>query len=297
MNLFDKELKDIDENDLWQMETDPMNFESLQIEYKVKFDGDAGELQRDVVQFANGFEEGHILFGISDDPITLVGIEKNEVDGLKTVLNDVLPRRIEPILSPFPQYHAVPLASGKYVLIIKIFPKEDGIYGIRQSDDMNNRNYYRYEFYTRLDGSKHRMNIEAIVDLIENKSKGQKKQMEVSVHGAAIMPTLDDDVYIAIEAVNKSVRPIIVKSYGLDIPKTGKVVYYIATTFKPKYLEINTHLPCKLEDGESCKGFLSRKDFEGLISEEGWDYPIEARAIFNTNDGKFYSELIELNKI
>lgn len=297
MELFDKDLKEINESDLRKMEADPTNFESLQIEYKVRFDGDAGELQRDVVQFANGFQDGYILFGISDDPITIVGIEKNELDGLKTVLNDVLPKKVEPILTPFPQYRAVPLASTKYVFIIKIFPKEYGIYGIRQSDDTNNRNYYRYEFYKRMDGNKHRMNIEAIVDLIESKGKGGKKQLEASIHGAAIMPTLDDDVYISIKAVNKSVRPIIINSYGIEIPKKGRVIYFVPTAYQPKYIRINTSIPCTLEDGESCQAFLSRKDLKKMMIRKGWDYPIEAKAIFNTNDGKFYSNEIELQEI
>ena len=297
MNFFEKELKEIDENDLLKMEVDPMNFESLQIEYKVKFDGDAAELRRDVVQFANGFEEGHIFFGMSDDPIKIIGIEKKEVDGLKTVLNDVLPQKIEPILSPFPQYHAIPLSNGKFVFIIKIFPKENGIYGIRQSDDMNNRNYYRYEFYVRMDGSKHLMKMEEIVKLIESKSKGPEKYLETSIHGAALLPTIDEDIYINIRAVNKTTRPIVIKSYGIDIPTKEKTIYFAPTPYKPKYSMICTHLPCKLQDGESCYAYLSRIDLEEMMRKEGWNYPIEVRARFNTNDGDFFSDLIELKEI
>lgn len=297
MILFNKKLEEIDESDLKKMKVDPVNFESLQIEYKITFDGDAAELRRDIVQFANGFEEGYIFFGISDDPIFVVGIENSEVDGLKTVLNDVLPKRIEPILSPFPKYHPIPLASGKYVFIIKVFPKEYGIYGIRQSDDMNSRNYYRYEFYKRMDGSKHRMNIEEIVDLIKTKSKGQEKYLEASIHDAVIMPTIDDEIYIGIIAVNKSERPIVVKSYGVEVPEKKKVIYFMTTPFQPKYIMLNPRLPYKLNDGESCQAYLSRRDLEGLMKEEGWNYPIKIRALFNTNDGKFYSDTLELNEI
>ena len=293
--MFEKKVEDIDENDLRNMEADPMNFESFQIEYKVKFDGDAAELRRDIVQFASGFEEGYIFFGISDDPIKIVGIEKKEVDRLKTVMNDVLPKRIEPILSPFPQYQAVPLASGRYVFIIKIFPKEYGIYGIRQSDDMNNRNYYRYEFYKRMDGSKHRMNIEEIVDLIESKGKGPEKYLETSIHGAALMPTIDDNIYIGINAVNKSARPIIINSYGIEVPDTDKKIYI--SPFHPKNMLICTHLPCKIQDGEACNAFLSRHEFERIMNDEGWSYPINVRAYYETNDGKFFSDEIELRKI
>ena len=297
MNLFDKNLECINESDLKKMEVDPVNFESLQLEYKITFDGDAAELRRDVVQFANGFEEGYIFFGISDDPILVVGIEKSEVDGLKTVLNDVLPKRIEPILSPFPKYQTVPLTSGNYVFIIKVFPKEYGIYGIRQSDDMNNRSYYRYEFYKRMDGSKHRMNIEEIVDLIKSKSGGQEKYLEASIHDAVIMPMIDDEIYIGIIAVNKSERPIVVKSYGVEVPEKKKVIYFMATPFQPKYIMLNPSLPYKLNDGESCQAYLSRRDLEGLMKEEGWNYPVKIRALFNTNDGKFYSDTLELNEI
>ncbi len=41
MRFFEKQLRFTDENDLRKMEADPMNFESLQIENKMKFDGDA----------------------------------------------------------------------------------------------------------------------------------------------------------------------------------------------------------------------------------------------------------------
>ena len=58
-----------------------------------------------------------------------------------------------------------------------------------------------------------------------------------------------------------------------------------------------TQLPCKLEDGESCHAYLTRKSFEESMKQEGWKYPIKVRARFGTNDGEFYSELIELHEI
>ena len=252
-------------------------------------------MRRDVVQFANGFEEGYIFFGISDDPITIIGIEKTKVNGLKTVLNDTLQKMIEPLITPFPQYHPIPLANGKYVFIIKIFPKENGIYGIRQSEDMNNRSYYRYEFYKRMDGSKHRMNIEAIVDLIESKNKGGKKQLEASIHTPTVLPTIDDEVYISINAVNKSVRPIVINSYGIDILEKGRVIYILQYPYPTNQYRINDRLPRKLEDGELCKAYLSIKEFKNIIKEEGWNFPSKVRAIFRTNDGRFYSEPIDIH--
>ncbi len=40
MNLFDKKLDGINESDLKKMEADPVNFESLQLEYKIIVDSD-----------------------------------------------------------------------------------------------------------------------------------------------------------------------------------------------------------------------------------------------------------------
>jgi len=294
INIFSKELEDVNENDLKKMESDPINFESLQIEYKLKYDGDANELRRDVVQFANSSEEGYIFYGISDNPITISGIEKKEVDALKLVFNNVLPRKIDPILSPFPQFHPVPLSNGKYVFIIKIFPKKYGIYGIRLHDDMNNRNYKRYEFYKRMDGSKHQMSIEDLIELIEKRSSGGIKILETSIHPSVLIGGYDN-IFINITAVNKSIRPIIINSYGIELTNEKQIVVF--SPFNPKYIAISSQVPIKLQDGEACKANFSRKDFEEILEENGWDYPIKVRAIFWTNDGNYYSDEIELKKI
>lgn len=63
------------------------------------------------------------------------------------------------------------MSNEKYVFLIKIIPKEYGIYDIRLQEDLTNRKYKIYEFYKRMDGRKHQINIEEIVDLIESKSR------------------------------------------------------------------------------------------------------------------------------
>lgn len=237
---------------------------------------------------------GYIIFGISNDPIQVIGIEKNEVDILKNILNDVLPKKIDPILSPFPQYQAVPLSNGKYVFIIEIFPKSYGVYGIRVHEDLTNRNYKRYEFYNRMDGSKHQMNIEEIVELIESKSRGKKKHLEAIIHGTGSISNFND-IFISVKAVNKSERPIIIRSYGINLPDYDYNIFISST--HPKLRLINTPLPSKLEDGESCEAFIERSYFEKMMTDEGWNYPIIVKAYFNTNDGAFYSNEITLYKI
>lgn len=213
---------------------------------------------------------------------------------MKNILNDVLPKKIDPILSPFPKYQAVPLSNGKYVFIIEIYPKSYGVYGIRVHEDLTNRNYKKYEFYNRMDGSKHQMNIEELVELIESKSRGKKKLLEVSIHGGTVIGGYDD-VFISIKAVNKSERPIVVKSYGISVPGKEKVVYISPT--HPELMFLNTKLPIKLEDGEDCIAYIDRPSFEIIMKKEGWSYPIQVQGVFTTNDGKYFSEDIILKEI
>ncbi len=52
----------------------------------------------------------------------------------------------------------------------------------------------------------------------------------------------------------------------------------------------------KLEDGDDSQAFLSRREFEEFVDENGWEYPIKIRSYFNTNDGEFFSEILELDK-
>ena len=175
MELFSKDFKKITEKDLRELESNPANFENFEIEYKLKYDGNPDELRRDIVQFANGNSIGYLFYGWSNNPIKIVGIDKNEVDDLKNVLNNALKHNMDPQLFPFPKYHPVSLSNRKYALLIKIVPKERGIYGIRLSDNPSKEKFKTYEFYQRMDGTKHKMNVEDIVDLIQSKMSGQKQ--------------------------------------------------------------------------------------------------------------------------
>lgn len=83
MELLSKNFKKITEQDLRELESNPANFENYKIEYKFKYDGNADELRRDIVQFANGNSIGYLFYGWSNNPIKIVGIDKNEVDNLK----------------------------------------------------------------------------------------------------------------------------------------------------------------------------------------------------------------------
>lgn len=206
MELFSKNFKKITEKDLRKLEFNPANFENYEIEYKLKYDGNPKELRRDIVQFANGNFIGYLFYGWSNNPIKIVGIEKNEVDNLKNVLNNALKHNIEPQIFPFPKFHPVSLSNRKYVLLVKIVPKVRGIYGIRLSDNPSNENFNIFEFYQRMDGTKHKMNLEDVVNLIESKMSGQKQLFRKEDFSEKIKEIESDIIESQNEEINSVIR-------------------------------------------------------------------------------------------
>jgi len=138
----------------------------------------------------------------------------------------------------------------------------------------------------------HQLKIEEVVELIESKSIRCKKLLEVSIHPTSLTEIDLNDVFITTKAVNKSVRPIVVNSYGLYIVKEEYIYFIMANSIPNRYL--CDRLPKKLLDGESCQALISRKYFEQEMKENKWKYPLEVKAFFHTNDGRFYSNSIEL---
>jgi len=293
MKINSKKIEDITEKDLLEIEQYPI-FEDLQVEFKYNYNKNSDELRKDVVQFANSDKGGIIFYGVREYPLKFVGLEYKNVDKIKNHLNNILPRKIDPVLSPFPMFKIIELSNGKYVLCIRVFPKEKGIYGIRLSDNPSKSNFKTYEFYTRLDGTKHHMKIEEIINLIEAKSKGSKnleaKHLEVTIYEPFMLDTKER--YIAIKAVNKGVRPIEITAYGIRSVKYGTFInIYLKKLVRRNLCD---PLPKTLSDGEACRALYPRKFVDSNIKHINWEYPLELNAFFSTNDSIFYSKSIEL---
>ncbi|MFX1363309.1 MAG: hypothetical protein ACFFCE_16700 [Promethearchaeota archaeon] len=130
---------------------------------------------------------------------------------------------------------------------------------------------------------------------IENdlvKIQSQEKELDVSINGSMLIPGYNNKFYIGVKAVNKSVRPIIINSYGFELLEEEYKV--VISPFHPEHRLICTPLPCKLQDGEDCHAFISREAFEDMMNEHGWNYPLKIRGFFHSNDGVFYSEPFDL---
>ena len=77
---LNKPILEWNQEDIEMLRDDPYNLEDLNIEYKEQYSGDANELRRDIVSFANYEVGGYLLFGIRDDPFELIGMTRGEVD-------------------------------------------------------------------------------------------------------------------------------------------------------------------------------------------------------------------------
>ncbi len=285
------------EEDLKSLQDDPYNLEDMNIEYKERYNGDADELRRDVVSFANSAVGGYILYGIRDDPFELIGMIRRDVDNLKNTIDHIINLNIDPHLDPSPISNPIPLSNGLYSLGVQIFPKEKGIYGIRRLNNPNKRDFRIYSFWIRSDGRKRQLSMEDVNSYIIN-TDPFKKHIEVKIHFTTYLPDMGMVQLVSISGVNKSIRPITVTSYGfhiIDESNQGLALWIHPPNLHPG-TRFNTTLPVKLLDGDSCSAFYPIKNLKEELSEHKISLPIKIKGVINTNDGIFSSTERELTE-
>lgn len=285
------------EEDLEILRDDPYNLEDMNIEYKVQYNGDPDELRRDVVSFANSVVGGYILYGIRDDPFELIGIARGEIDNLKNSIDQIINLNIDPHLDPPPISNPIYLSSGLYVLGVQIFPKEKGLYGIRRINNPNKPDFRSYSFWIRSDSRKRQISMEEANSYIIN-TDPYKKRIEVKIHFNTYLPDMGMMQLISITGVNKSIRPIIVKSYGFHISNQndqGLALYIRQPNLHPG-TRFNTPLPVKLQDGDSCSAFYKIAYLKEELNNHNISLPIKIKGIISTNDGMFSSIEKELTE-
>jgi predicted HTH transcriptional regulator len=133
------------------------NFESHRLEFKSKYDKNNDEFRRDIVAFANAEAISLLFYGVQNSPRKILGLDKSdeEMDKLQNEMCQILENQIDPPLLILPQIQPLKLQSGKFIMIVKIFPYLDGIYGIRLGNVGNS--YNQYEFWERSSKGKTRM--------------------------------------------------------------------------------------------------------------------------------------------
>jgi len=277
------------EEDLEILRDDPYNLEDMNIEYKVQYNGDPDELRRDIVSFANSVVGGYILYSIRDDPFELIGMTREEIDNLKNTIDHIINLNIDPPPISNPIY----LSSGLYVLGVQVFPKEKGLYGIRRINNPNKPNFRSYSFWIRSDGRKRQLSMEEVNTSIINTDR-YKKFIEVRVELGLMGMKSKLKEFISVHGVNKSIRPITIRSYGFIIYVNNEnkwlSLWLPAPNFMYPTTVFNTPPRTKLLDGDSCSGYYPITLFKEDITNHNITLPTVIKGLINTNDGTFYSE-------
>ncbi len=292
---IDKPILGWTENDLKVLQNDPYNLEDMNIEYKEQYNRDTSELRRDVVSFANSETGGYILYGIKDDPFEIIGMTRGEVDKLKNTIDHIINKNIDPRLDPPPISNPIYLYNNLYVLGLQVFPKQSGIYAIRRSSNPNNPDFRLYSFWIRSDCRKRQLSMEEVNSYII-KTDPYKKRIDVNINFNTFLPDMGMERLISISGLNKSVRPIVVNSYGFHVEADNDkgLALYIRPPNQHPGTRFNTRLPIKLQDGDSCSAYYSITNLREELSEHNITLPITIKGVINSRDGMFYSEEKEL---
>lgn len=98
--------------------------------------------------------------------------------------------------------------------------------------------------------------------------------------------------------MNKSVRPIIITSYGFHIvnQKDQGLALWIQPANLHPGTRFNTPLPVKLQDGDSCSAFYSITNLKKELNNNNIILPIKIKGVMNTTDGLFTSIEKELTE-
>ncbi|MFW9970595.1 MAG: Swt1 family HEPN domain-containing protein [Candidatus Odinarchaeota archaeon] len=114
----------------------------------------------------------------------------------------------------------------------------------------------------------------------------EQKNLEVTIYEPLLLDT--NKQYIAIKAVNKGLRPILITNYGFRSVKHGSIIFIYDKKLVKEHLF--DELPKKLANGEACDALYPKKKFELSMKSSNWKYPFKLQAFFNTNDGTYVSE-------
>ena len=142
------------------------------------------------------------------------------------------------------------------------------------------------------------MTIENIVDSILRKDGMDKKVIEVQLKPTGLIPTISKETIVSIVGINKSPRPITITGYGVIMADLKSKIYiFPPNNCGDPYNSICTPLPRRLNDGESCSAYMTRKDLEKRILEAKYTFPVEIKGFIESNDGTFYSDILKLEEM
>lgn len=138
--------------------------------------------------------------------------------------------------------------------------------------------------------SVYRIFLNSYFKKIEKKEE-EAKILEISINGNTLKKGYEG-FFISMKATNKSSRSITIESYMIYVVIVEKKI--TLNSLDPNSIELCDKLPCKIKKDQSCSAYLSK---EILLKKYDWSYPLKVKALFSTNKGDFYSDLLVLKRL
>ena len=272
--------------------------ESVNVEYKVEIPPNSDKYMKTVVAFANG-RGGHIIFGIDDKSLKVVGIESDaiflKIDAITNAILDSCEPKIYPNVT-------LQTLDDKTVIVVEIQPAPMRPYYIK-SQGIVKGTYVRVAGTTRhaeaymlkeliLEGQNRYYDSEICKDLTEVQDDEIEKLCR-EMKAIAIKNTLDESAKLAVRDITKNV----LITWGVLKDVDGKILPTNAYALLTGQMLRQPVIQCAVFKGNTRAYFIDRREFDGPVQQQvefAYQYVLEKINMGMQIKGIYRQDMYEL---
>ena len=272
--------------------------ESVNVEYKVEIPPNSDKYMKTVVAFANG-RGGHIIFGIDDKSLKVVGIESDaiflKIDAITNAILDSCEPKIYPNVT-------LQTLDDKTVIVVEIQPAPMRPYYIK-SQGIVKGTYVRVAGTTRhaeaymlkeliLEGQNRYYDSEICKDLTEVQDDKIEKLCR-EMKAIAIKNTLDESAKLAVRDITKNV----LITWGVLKDVDGKILPTNAYALLTGQMLRQPVIQCAVFKGNTRAYFIDRREFDGPVQQQvefAYQYVLEKINMGMQIKGIYRQDMYEL---
>ena len=272
--------------------------ESVNVEYKVEIPPNSDKYMKTVVAFANG-RGGHIIFGIDDKSLKVVGIESDaiflKIDAITNAILDSCEPKIYPNVT-------LQTLDDKTVIVVEIQPAPMRPYYIK-SKGIVKGTYVRVAGTTRhaeaymlkeliLEGQNRYYDSEICKDITEVQDDEIEKLCR-EMKAIAIKNTLDESAKLAVRDITKNV----LITWGVLKDVDGKILPTNAYALLTGQMLRQPVIQCAVFKGNTRAYFIDRREFDGPVQQQvefAYQYVLEKINMGMQIKGIYRQDMYEL---
>lgn len=272
--------------------------ESVNVEYKVEIPPNSDKYMKTVVAFANG-RGGHIIFGIDDKSLKVVGIESDaiflKIDAITNAILDSCEPKIYPNVT-------LQTLDDKTVIVVEIQPAPMRPYYIK-SQGIVKGTYVRVAGTTRhaeaymlkeliLEGQNRYYDSEICKDITEVQDDEIEKLCR-EMKAIAIKNTLDESAKLAVRDITKNV----LITWGVLKDVDGKILPTNAYALLTGQMLRQPVIQCAVFKGNTRAYFIDRREFDGPVQQQvefAYQYVLEKINMGMQIKGIYRQDMYEL---